>query len=100
MPFLLLCIINIALFIVIRYVSLLSAFLLGMGAGDHYKYESYAYLPGTILHLIVLGYYFIKTYKKEEPVLKKYRFVIIFCIISFLSVAGFLHIIPYSIIPF
>ncbi|REA60070.1 hypothetical protein DSL64_15415 [Dyadobacter luteus] len=45
---------NIIVFVAVRHFSLLSMFLLGMGAADHYKYESFGYLPGTAIQLVIL----------------------------------------------
>lgn len=91
MRFSLILILNVAIFVAVRYLSLLCAFLFGMGAADHYKYESYAYLPGTILHLVILFFLWRK---------KGYQFLLVILVLCFLSVAGFMNIIPYRIIPY
>ncbi len=96
--FFILLIVNITVFIIVRYISLLSAFLFGLGASDHYKYESYAYIPGT---LIQLGILIILAFKNNDEHLKhRYQFYFIIAILVFLSLAGFLKILPYSIIPY
>lgn len=100
MHFGILLVLNVASFIIARYLSLLLAFLMGMGAADHYKYESYVYLPGTALQLIFLVNIFIIKYKKQGFTFGSYRFLIIASIICFLSVAGSINIIPYRFIPY
>ena len=98
MRFFILIVANLAVFIAVRYFSLLSAFLLGMGAYDHYKYESYAYIPGTVIHLAIL---FIIAFKSRNRGTKvRLQYMIIAAILIFLSVVGFLNIVPYSIIPY
>jgi len=92
--------INIVAFVVIRYVSLLTAFLFGMGASDHYKYESYAYIPGTLLQIFILLFLFLKENKNDPKSSKRFNYIIMIGVILFLSIAGFLNIIPYFLIPY
>lgn len=98
MNFFLLTILNIVIFVTVRYLSLLSMFLLGMGAADHYKYESFGYLPGTAIQLSIL---LILSFRKRVKEIKGwYQNIAIAAILIFLSIAGLVNIIPYSIIPF
>jgi len=100
MRFIILLMVNIVAFVVIRYVSLLTAFLFGMGASDHYKYESYAYIPGTLLQIFVLLFLYLKENKSGQIRSQRFNPIIIIGVILFLSMAGFLNIIPYSLIPY
>jgi len=90
-------IINVAIFIIVRYVTLILAFLSGMGSSDYYKYEGFIYLPSVAIHLIILLYLFYKSFKFEHKILE-YFWVLI--LIIFLSISGYFGIIPYSIIPY
>jgi hypothetical protein len=94
----LLLIMNLSVFMAIRYLSLISAFLLGMGASDHYKFESYVYLPGTVMHLAILLVLAFSNRKDQSKISSQY--IIITVVLVFLSIAGFLNIVPYSIIPY
>lgn len=93
-------ILNVTIFIAIRYLSLLSAFLFGMGAAGHYKYESYAYIPGTVIHLAVLLFFFVKKHRLYGWSFKSYQYLILILLICFLSVAGFMGLISYKLIPY
>jgi len=94
--FFILLAVNITIFIVVRYFALMSAFLLGLGSSDHYKYESYVYIPGTVIQIGILTIIALR-YQKDHL---KFTYLFIIAILVFLSEAGFLNIIPYSIIPF
>ena len=90
--------VNIIVFIVLRYLSVLCAFLGGMGASDHYKYEIYIYIPATIIQLLFILYKII-TQQKEGGYLNKYNYAWTLLVIILLIVFTQLNIIPYSIIP-
>lgn len=87
---------NIILFIAIQYFSLLSAFLLGMEAADYYRYESLVYIPGILLHLIVLIILFIKHNRKTEW---SFGYLISILIVLILVIMTRTGIIPYHLIP-
>lgn len=86
---------NIIIFISIQYFSLLSAFLFGTGAADYYRYERLVYIPGILLHLIVLTVLFIKHRKVEWS----FGYLISMLIVLILVIMTRTGIIPYHLIP-
>lgn len=88
---------NVIIFIAVRYISLVGAFLSGLGASDHYKYESYFYAPGTLAQIGVLVYLVLKRGSNRNV---RIDFLIALAVVIFMSVAGFMGIIPYHIIPY
>ena len=93
--------INLIIFIACRFIILIFGFLIGMGAADHYKYESYLYLPLTVLQLFILIYLYIRKKKLDKNQrIDQIKYLITFALLIFLSVAGFFNLIPSRFVPF
>ena len=80
---------------------LIFGFLIGMGAADHYKYESYLYIPLTVLQLFILVHLYLRNKKLDKSEgIDQIKYLITIGLLIFLSLAGFLNIIPSRFIPF
>ncbi|MVN79291.1 hypothetical protein GO988_23405 [Hymenobacter sp. HMF4947] len=86
---------NLLLFVGLRYVALLMGFLGGMGAADHYQYESVLYLPGTALQLLVLGLLYTRSVRYPSA----YPYGLALVSLLLLVVLCQLRLIPYEVIP-
>ena len=90
--------INIVLFISMRYVALLCAFLSGMGASNHHIYEAYIYIPLTGIQLLFLIYR-ASNYNKMKRFFSAKDYLYAVMTITLLTLLTQFAIIPYSVIP-
>jgi heme/copper-type cytochrome/quinol oxidase subunit 4 len=94
---------HIIIFVLLRYLSVLIAFLAGMansGELKYYEHEHFIYIPFTVLQILVSLIFFLRSYRKSGNVFNTLKYITIIVIIFLLSIAGFLKIIPYEIIPY
>jgi hypothetical protein len=86
---------NLLLFVALRHVALLLGFLGGMGAADHYRYERWLYVPGTALHLLVLGLLWARSARR--PGAPAYGLALLG--VALLAVLGALQLLPPRLLP-
>jgi hypothetical protein len=88
--------VNIVVFVAMRYVSAIAAILAGIGAADHYKvYGRYVYLPSTVVQLIVLI-----AFVRSKNYWTRLNAKIAMAIIVLLTILSFFEVIPGEIITF
>lgn len=90
--------INIVLFISVRHFALLCAFLIGMGASNHYIYEAYIYIPLTAIQLLFLIHR-ASNHNKMKRSFSVTDYLYAVMTITLLTLLTQFAIIPYSVIP-
>jgi hypothetical protein len=91
----LLFILNIVVFILLRYITILIIFLNGIG--PHAKYSFWDYIPVFLLQSTFLIYFLIKKKKQKQKVL---FYSITLVALTLLFLGSHLRLIPSKIIPY